>query len=78
MRKLRVISSWIYKYPPAPKVAVLEAAGPASVAPAQLVAEELRLAYERGYERGYRESVQDVGRWALDAVVANLSERGAA
>ena len=69
-----MISSWIYKYPPAPKVVALEAAGPASVEPAQPVAEELRLAYERGY----REAVQDVGRWGLDAVVANLSERGAA
>lgn len=62
-----MISSWIYKYPPAPKVAALEAVEPASVE-----AEELRLAYERGY----RDAVQDVSRWGLDAVLANLSERG--
>lgn len=72
-----MISSWIYKYPPAPKVAALEAVEPASVEPAsveaaQRVAEELRLAYERGY----RDAVQDVSRWGLDAVQANLSERG--
>ena len=67
-----MISSWIYKYPPAPKVAALEAVEPASVEAAQRVAEELRLAYERGY----RDAVQDVSRWGLDAVLANLSERG--
>lgn len=65
-----MMSSWIYKYPP--QRALLESDEAKAVTPAELVAEELRLAYERGY----RDAVQDVSRWGLDAVLANLSERG--